>query len=991
MLDDLYTYNGDLGVVWSEGVPSIKVWAPTAQAVKLHLFADANPATSSTVLEMTWDADTGVWSVMGEPGWKGQYYLFEVKVFAPSTGKIETNLVTDPYSLSLALNSKRSQIIDLTDADLAPDGWDTLAKPPLAAPEDISIYELHVRDFSANDATVPANLKGTYKAFTLPDTNGVKHLKALEAAGLTHLHLLPVFDIATINEDRSQWQQPNEAVLDSFPPDSDKQQALIEPLRDKDGFNWGYDPLHYTVPEGSYSTNPNGTTRIVEFREMVGAINTMGLRVVVDVVYNHTNASGQSPNAVLDRIVPGYYHRLNKDGQVETSTCCANTASEHAMFEKLMIDSLVTWAKEYKIDAFRFDLMGHHMKSNMLNVRAALDALTLEKDGVDGKSIYIYGEGWNFGEVKDNARGQNATQLNMAGTGIGTFSDRLRDAVRGIGPFDGGQDLLKKQGFANGSYYDAKPTVPGTPADQLNTLLLQTDQVMVGMAGNLADYMFEDRTGDMVKGSQVDYNGQPAGYTKDPQENISYIDKHDNQTLFDINTYAAPVGTSMADRVRIENVGRSTILLGQGVPFIHAGGDLLRSKSFDRDSYNSSDWFNKIDWTYKKNNFGVGLPPAHNSNSWDVMRPLLANPALQPQSADIARARDLFQELLRIRYSSPLFRLPTAQDIQSRVAFHNTGPDQAPGLIVMSVSDRTGPDLDPNYEQIVVLINANDEAQVARTPLAGRRLMLHPVQQNSVDPVVKTASFNPATGTFRVPARTTAVFVEKQLGPSSVVTFPGSYVSEIGGKDWDPKDKTTRASDANGDGVWTFSASALPAGDYKFRAAIGGSWSDAYGHNGLPNGLPETFKVTASSGPVTFYYDRSDNYIANRPDDMIAVVASDFASEIGGQDWMPGNLTTWLKDKDGDGVYTYSTAAIPPGSWEYQVAVGESWDEAYPSVTRSFTVPNPGAWVAFNFDADSKAVSETITPFIPTAPGLMVTFPGSYVSPAGLGANWTPE
>ena len=213
------------------------------------------------------------------------------------------------------------------------------------APEDISIYEIHVRDFSVNDPSVPDELEGTFKAFTLDGTYGVEHLKALEAAGLSHLHLLPVFDIATINEDKSQWQSPDSAVLTTYPPDSEEQQAAVTAVEDLDGFNWGYDPLHYTTPEGSYSTNPDGTTRIVEFREMVQAVNEeIGLRVVMDVVYNHTNAAGQSENSVLDRIVPGYYHRLNDTGQVENSTCCANTASEHNMMEKLMIDSLVTWA-----------------------------------------------------------------------------------------------------------------------------------------------------------------------------------------------------------------------------------------------------------------------------------------------------------------------------------------------------------------------------------------------------------------------------------------------------------------------------------------------------------------------------------------------------------------------------------------------------------------------------------------------------------------------
>ena len=405
-----------------------------------------------------------MWSITGEPSWKGQYYLFEVAVFVHATGLVEYNWVTDPYSLSLAMNSKRSQIVDLRDNALKPAGWSTLEKPALAAPEDISIYEIHVRDFSAYDASVPDALKGTFKAFTLPTSNGTQHLKALEEAGLTHLHILPAFDIATINENKAEWQNPDPAVLATYPPDSDQQQMAIGAVADQDAFNWGYDPYHYTVPEGSYSTNPDGPTRIVEFREMVQSLNKMGLRVVMDVVYNHTNASGQAEKSVLDKIVPGYYHRLDEKGAVTTSTCCANTASEHNMIEKLMIDSIVTWAKEYKVDAFRFDLMGHHMVSNMLHVRQALDALTLAKDGVDGKSIYLYGEGWNFGEVANNARGVNATQFNLAGTGIGTFNDRARDAVRGIGPFDGGLTLLQKQGFANGSYYDSKPTVPGTRA-----------------------------------------------------------------------------------------------------------------------------------------------------------------------------------------------------------------------------------------------------------------------------------------------------------------------------------------------------------------------------------------------------------------------------------------------------------------------------------------------------------------------------------------------
>ncbi|KAA3665386.1 MAG: hypothetical protein DWQ04_00880, partial [Chloroflexi bacterium] len=192
VLDDLYTYNGDLGVTWDGDVPTIRLWAPTAQSVTFHLFADADPTTTSTTSAMTLDAATGVWSIIGDASWKSQYYLFDVEVYVHSTGQVENNIVTDPYSFSLSMNSARSQIVDLSDDTLKPDGWDDVEKPVIVAPEDISLYEIHVRDFSVNDPTVPEELRGTYKAFTLDDSNGVNHLEALQAAGLTYLHLLPV-------------------------------------------------------------------------------------------------------------------------------------------------------------------------------------------------------------------------------------------------------------------------------------------------------------------------------------------------------------------------------------------------------------------------------------------------------------------------------------------------------------------------------------------------------------------------------------------------------------------------------------------------------------------------------------------------------------------------------------------------------------------------------------------------------------------------------
>ncbi|RKG98350.1 pullulanase-type alpha-1,6-glucosidase [Corallococcus carmarthensis] len=750
-LDDLDAYDGPLGATFENGIPTLRLWAPTAKSVNVLLFADGSPTSTFTRVPMT-AGDKGVWSATGDATWKNRYFLYEVEVYARKEGKVVTNRVTDPYSVALSTNSELSQIVDLSDPTLAPQGWSTLAKPTLEAPEDIVLYELHARDFSINDLTVPENERGTFKAFT-HESDGMKHLTRLAKAGLTHVHLLPVFDIATINEDRAAQQHPAGDLV-SLPADSDQQQAAVKAVADLDGYNWGYDPFHYTVPEGSYSTNAQGTTRTVEFRQMVQALNQHGLRVVMDVVYNHTNSSGQDAKSVLDRIVPGYYHRLSDDGNVETSTCCQNTASENAMMEKLLIDSVVTWAKAYKVDGFRFDLMGHHMKSNIVKLRATLDGLTVEKDGVDGKAIYVYGEGWDFGEVAANARGTNATQANMAGTGIGTFNDRLRDGARGGGPFSGLQD----QGFISGLLSDPNSTNQGTEAAQKDKLLLYSDWIRVGLTGNLKDYSLVDRTGATVLGEGVDYNGAKAGYTLDPQEVITYVSAHDNETLFDAVQLKARRDLPMAERVRMHNLGISLAALSQGIPFFHAGDELLRSKSLDRNSFNSGDWFNKVDWTYQSNNWGVGLPPAaDNQGNWALFGPLLADAALKPANADILRARDHFEEMLTIRKSSRLFRLRTGDEVKQLVRFENTGPNQIPGLIVMAMQDHG---TNAEGKRAIVLFNGTDEAQTFKADgYKSLKLKLHPAQQASTDPVVRTSTYDAATGGFMVPARSTAVFV----------------------------------------------------------------------------------------------------------------------------------------------------------------------------------------------------------------------------------------
>ena len=284
-----------------------------------------------------------------------------------------------------------------------------------------------------------------------------------------------------------------------------------------------------------------------------------------------------------------------------------------------------------------------------------------------------------------------ATQREMAGTGTATFNDRLRDAVRGGGPFD---EDPRVQGFASGQFTDPNgAAVNGSPAAQRQALLLNQDRIRVGLTGNLKDYRFTDRTGAVVTGADVDYNGQPTGYTSDPQEAVNYVEAHDNETLYDALAFKLPQDTSMSDRIRMQTLALSTTALSQGISFWHAGGDLLRSKSLDRNSYDSGDWFNVLDLSGRTNGFGRGLPPRpDNEAKWAFMRPLLADPALLPTSTDIATASRRADELLAIRASTSLFHLGTAPRVQQKLSFPNGGPEQTPGVIVMRIDDRVGPD-----------------------------------------------------------------------------------------------------------------------------------------------------------------------------------------------------------------------------------------------------------------------------------------------------------
>ncbi|HEY7274188.1 MAG TPA: alpha-1,6-glucosidase domain-containing protein [Actinoplanes sp.] len=709
VLDDLYADAADaeLGLILDDDRLALAVWAPTARTVALELFG--TPDDEPDVLPMSRDDVTGVWTVAGDRTWLGHYYRYRVEVWHPAAQRIVTTSVTDPYSHALAVDSTHSLLVDLGDPALMPPGWDTLSKPPAAAPARMQIAEVAVRDFSIFDVSVPASERGTYLAFTRSGSTGMRHLRSLAEAGLTHLHLLPAFDFASAPDRRTDQGVPA-GDLAALPPDSPEQQRAVTAVAATDGYNWGYDPLHYTVPDGSLATEPAGAARIVEFRRMVAALAGAGLRVIMDVVYNHTAAAGLGPFSVLDRIVPGYYHRLLADGRVADSTCCPNTAPEHRMMGRLVMDSVVTWAREYKVDGFRFDLMGHHPRANILEVRVALDHL-----GDAGRDIYLYGEGWNFGEVADDARFPQATQANLTGTGIGTFNDRLRDAVRGGAPFDADPTV---RGFASGLGTATPPELQ--------------DRIKVGLAGELA---------------------LCGGYAAAPGEVVNYVDAHDNEILYDALAFKLPQHLPAVDRARMQVLALALVVLSQGVGFLVLGSERLRSKSLDRNSYDSGDWFNAIRWdSAQGNGFGIGLPPAgENAERWPWARPLLADPALVPPPEIVEMCAERYRELLRIRRSSLVFGLPTAAEVQRRMSF----PAGTPGVIVMCL-DGTG--LDPRWRRVVVVFNATESATAQIAPeLVGERLRLHPALVTSADPVLRTATAE--TGTVTVPARSVAVFV----------------------------------------------------------------------------------------------------------------------------------------------------------------------------------------------------------------------------------------
>jgi pullulanase len=753
-LDDFYARDealADLGVTLSKKRTQFRLWAPTAQSVSVCIHKDnALPATQLVPLRTI--SKSGAWSTQMNADLRGRYYTYLVDVFVNGVG-IVRNRVTDPYSVSLSADSQRSFIADLRDRTLQAAN----ESPPLRSNRvkhaaDMMIYELHVRDFSMNDATVSAANRGKYLAFTELQSNGMKHLKALSDAGLTDIHLLPIFDFATVPE--------KNCVVPRIEGDaaSESQQTAVIASKDTDCYNWGYDPLHFNAPEGSYASDASdGAQRIIELREMVRALHGIGLRLGMDVVYNHTSNSGQNKKSVLDRIVPGYYHRLNADGKVETSTCCDNTATEHRMMEKLMSDSVLLWATHYRIDSFRFDLMGHQP-------RAAMERLQRRLKTVTGRDIQLIGEGWNFGEVENGKRFTQASQLSLNGSGIGTFTDRGRDAARGGGYSDNAKALVKNQGYLNGLYYDANASAIAGNAKSREDLLRTADMIRVGLAGSIRDYTMHNYRDELVSLESIDYKGASAGYVRQPTEVVNYVENHDNETLFDLNAYKLPLDTSTEDRARVQILGAALTAFSQGVAYFHAGIDVLRSKSMDRNSYDSGDWFNRLDWTYQDNYFATGLPRKDdNDSNWSIIEPRLRDASIKPTAKDIAWTRDAFRDLLRIRSSTSLFRLHSANEIKRRLTFLNVGSQQVPTVVAAYLDGKGYPGA--NFAALVYVINVDKVPQeINASGLKGKSLSLHPVLASDIaadQRIRQASSFDSELGVLRVPPRSISVFVAR--------------------------------------------------------------------------------------------------------------------------------------------------------------------------------------------------------------------------------------
>lgn len=481
--------------------------------VEIHIYEDGQGGKAIKTIKMKASGENR-WEATVKGDLKGKFYTFDI-------GKGETPGV---FAKAVGVNGMRGAIVDMAETN--PQGWENDQRPVIQSPADLVIYEMHWRDFSID---VSSGLKNKGKFLALTEPKAIEHLKSL---GVNAVHILPSFDYASVDETKLDTPQ----------------------------YNWGYDPKNYNVPEGSYSTDPyNPVTRIKEFKQMVQALHKAGIRVILDVVYNHTFNIDHSN---FQLTYPDMYYRKTADGKYSDGSGCGNeTASEKPLMREFMLESVKYWIDEYHIDGFRFDLMGVHDIETMQQIRAEVNKID--------PSIYIYGEGWSAGScaypVDKLAMKANTQQLN----GIAAFSDDMRDALRGPFSDDHKGALLA-----------------GIPGEE--------ESLKFGIVGSIAHPQV-----DMTK---VNYDKKP--WTNNPTEQISYVSCHDDMCLVDRLKASIPSLTDKnipekertAELIRIDQLAQTAVFTSQGVPFILSGEEMLRDKKGVHNSYNSPDSINHLDW-----------------------------------------------------------------------------------------------------------------------------------------------------------------------------------------------------------------------------------------------------------------------------------------------------------------------------------------------------------------------------------------------------------
>lgn len=529
------------------------LWAPTAEEVRVLLYDSGNEGSAYQTLSLEMGED-GIWNTSIKEDLKGKFYTFNVKVNGKWLGDTPGIMAK-----AVGVNGKRAAVIDLRSTD--PEGWANDVRPLLKDYADIIVYEMHHRDFSLDSVSGIRN-KGKFLALTELGTTtsqgektGIDHLKEL---GVTHVHILPSYDYASVDESKP----------------------------DKAQYNWGYDPQNYNVPDGSYSTDPyKPDVRIKEFKQMVQALHKAGIRVVLDVVYNHTFNTEESN---FERTVPGYFYRQTKDGKPANGSGCGNeTASDRAMMRKYMVESVLYWINEYHIDGFRFDLMGIHDIETMNEIRAAVDKID--------PSIFIYGEGWaaSAPQLDQEELAMKANIYKMPR--IAAFSDEMRDGLRG------GWDDDRKGAF-----------LIGQPGHEMS--------IKFGLVGAVKH--------PQVINDSVNYSKEP--WALQPTQMISYVSCHDDMCLADRLKATMPDATD-EERASLHKLAETFVFTSQGVPFIFAGDEMMRDKKGIHNSYNSPDSINTIDWRNK----------TIHHNVFDYVRELITlrknHPAFRMGDADKVR------------------------------------------------------------------------------------------------------------------------------------------------------------------------------------------------------------------------------------------------------------------------------------------------------------------------------------------------------------------